>query len=76
MGSGIDGLDITKRILADAADFLSDNGVLVCEVGNSMVHLIEQFPTVPFNWLTFKNGGLGVFSLTREQLIAHRHLFS
>lgn len=76
LGSGIDGLDITKRILADAADFLSDNGVLVCEVGNSMVHLIEQFPTVPFNWLTFKNGGLGVFSLTREQLIAHRHLFS
>lgn len=76
LGSGSDGLDITKRILAQAADYLSDNGVLVCEVGNSMVHLIEQFPTVPFNWLEFKNGGLGVFSLTRDQLVAHRHLFS
>ncbi|MDH2925400.1 [LSU ribosomal protein L3P]-glutamine N5-methyltransferase [Nicoletella semolina] len=75
LGSGIDGLEITKRILVQAADFLSDNGVLVCEVGNSMVHLMEQFPAVPFNWLTFKNGGLGVFSLTREQLVAHRHLF-
>ncbi|MDP0404217.1 50S ribosomal protein L3 N(5)-glutamine methyltransferase [Glaesserella parasuis] len=75
LGSGVDGLDITKRILAQAADFLSDNGVLVCEVGNSMVHLIEQFPSVPFHWLEFKNGGLGVFSLTREQLVANRHLF-
>lgn len=75
LGSGEDGLDITKRILTTAADYLSDNGVLVCEVGNSMVHLIEQFPTVPFNWLEFKHGGLGVFSLTREQLVANRHLF-
>lgn len=76
LGSGSDGLDITKRILAQAADYLNDNGVLVCEVGNSMVHLIEQFPNVPFNWLEFKNGGLGVFSLTREQLLANRHLFN
>ena len=75
LGSGADGLDITKRILAQAADYLTDNGVLVCEVGNSMVHLIEQFPTVPFNWIEFKNGGLGVFSLTRAQLVEYRHLF-
>lgn len=75
LGSGIDGLDITKQILAQAADFLSENGVLVCEVGNSMVHLIEQFPNVPFNWLEFKNGGLGVFSLTREQLITYQVQF-
>lgn len=75
LGSGVDGLDITKRILAQAADYLSDNGVLVCEVGNSMVHLIEQFPQVPFNWIEFKRGGLGVFSLTREQLLAHQALF-
>lgn len=75
LGSGADGLDITKRILAQAADYLTDNGVLVCEVGNSMVHLIEQFPTVPFNWIEFKNGGLGVFSLTRAQLLECCHLF-
>lgn len=75
LGSGTDGLDITKRILAQAADYLTDDGVLVCEVGNSMVHLIEQFPTVPFNWIEFKNGGLGVFSLTRAQLVEYRHLF-
>ncbi|QIW15710.1 ribosomal protein L3 N(5)-glutamine methyltransferase [Pasteurellaceae bacterium RH1A] len=76
LGSGHDGLEITKRILATASAYLSDNGVLVCEVGNSMVHLMEQFPSVPFNWIEFKNGGLGVFSLTREQLAAHQHLFA
>ncbi|WGE32410.1 50S ribosomal protein L3 N(5)-glutamine methyltransferase [Actinobacillus genomosp. 2] len=75
LGSGIDGLDITKRILAEAPNYLIDNGVLVCEVGNSMVHLIEQFPSVPFHWLEFKNGGLGVFTLTREELVKHHHLF-
>lgn len=75
LGSGIDGLNITKQILRQAADFLTDNGVLVCEVGNSMIHLIEQYPSVPFHWIELKNGGLGVFSLTREDLLKHKHLF-
>ncbi|WP_150539491.1 50S ribosomal protein L3 N(5)-glutamine methyltransferase [Actinobacillus vicugnae] len=75
LGSGVDGLDITKRILAEAPNYLAENGVLVCEVGNSMVHLIEQFPTVPFHWIEFKNGGLGVFTLTREELVKHHQLF-
>ena len=75
LGSGADGLDITKRILAEAPNYLADNGVLVCEVGNSMVHLIEQFPSVPFHWVELKNGGLGVFALTREELVKHHQLF-
>lgn len=76
LGSGYDGLDITKQILAHAADYLNDNGVLVCEVGNSMVHLIEQYPEVPFNWVELKNGGLGVFALTKAQLEEYRELFN
>lgn len=76
LGSGYDGLDITKQILARAADYLNDNGVLVCEVGNSMVHLIEQYPEVPFNWVELKNGGLGVFALTKAQLEEYRELFN
>ena len=75
LGSGADGLDITKRILTEAPNYLADNGVLVCEVGNSMVHLIEQFPSVPFHWVELKNGGLGVFALTREELVKHHQLF-
>lgn len=75
LGSGYDGLDITKQILANAADYLNDDGVLVCEVGNSMVHLMEQYPEVPFNWVKLKNGGLGVFTLTKAQLEEYRDLF-
>jgi ribosomal protein L3 glutamine methyltransferase len=43
LASGSDGLKLTRRILACAPDYLTDDGVLICEVGNSMVHLIEQY---------------------------------
>ncbi|WP_282110478.1 50S ribosomal protein L3 N(5)-glutamine methyltransferase [Shewanella algicola] len=76
LASGRDGLDLTKRILANAVDYLTENGVLVIEVGNSMVHLIEQFPDVPFTWVDFEFGGDGVFVLTRDQLVENESLFS
>ena len=73
--AGFDGLDIVKRILSDAIHYLSPQGILVCEVGNSWVSLQEQYPQVPFNWLEFERGGLGVFSITREELIQYQHCF-
>ncbi|WP_394204079.1 50S ribosomal protein L3 N(5)-glutamine methyltransferase [Shewanella waksmanii] len=76
LASGRDGLDLTKRILANAADYLTEDGLLVVEVGNSMVHLIEQFPDVPFTWVSFENGGDGVFVLTRDQLVENESLFA
>ncbi|WP_413723342.1 50S ribosomal protein L3 N(5)-glutamine methyltransferase [Sodalis sp. RH24] len=76
LAAGRDGLKLVRRILACAPQYLNDDGVLICEVGNSMVHLIEQFPDVPFNWLTFDHGGEGVFSLTREQLVACSDYFT
>ncbi|WP_025822134.1 50S ribosomal protein L3 N(5)-glutamine methyltransferase [Shewanella marina] len=76
LGSGRDGLDLTKRILANAADYLTEDGVLVVEVGNSMVHLMAQYPDVPFTWVSFENGGDGVFVLTRDQLLENESLFA
>ncbi|MGL5485434.1 MAG: 50S ribosomal protein L3 N(5)-glutamine methyltransferase, partial [Shewanella sp.] len=76
LASGRDGLDLTKRILANAAQYLTPTGILVVEVGNSMVHLMEQFPEVPFTWVNFEHGGDGVFVLTRDQLIEHQSLFA
>ncbi|WP_334323490.1 50S ribosomal protein L3 N(5)-glutamine methyltransferase [Gilliamella apicola] len=73
--AGFDGLDIVKRILSNAINYLSPQGILVCEVGNSWVSLQEQYPQVPFNWLEFERGGLGVFSITREELIQYHHCF-
>jgi len=76
LGSGFDGLDITRRILSEAATHLNDNGVLICEVGNSQVHLTAAFPNVPFQWLTFERGGHGVFRITKAQLQQHQQEFS
>ena len=75
LGSGMDGLDITKQILKLAPNYLTENGLLVCEVGNSMVSLIEQYPEVPFEWVELKNGGLGVFALRYKELVKYHHLF-
>ena len=75
LGSGDDGLDITRQILANACDYLNPEGVLVVEVGNSWIHLEAQFPQVPFTWVEFEHGGDGVFVFTREQLAAHQHHF-
>ncbi|WKS82101.1 50S ribosomal protein L3 N(5)-glutamine methyltransferase [Edwardsiella tarda] len=70
LAAGSDGLKLVRRILACAPDYLSDDGVLICEVGNSMVHLMAQYPDIPFVWLEFDNGGDGVFMLTRQKLLA------
>lgn len=75
LGSGEDGLDITRVILREAAQHLNEGGVLIVEVGNSMVHLQSEFPHVPFNWIEFDNGGLGVFSLTKDELITYQDSF-
>ena len=71
LASGDDGLDCTKVILAQAADHLTDQGILVVEVGASAPALMEQYPDVPFLWLEFERGGDGVFLLTAEQLREH-----
>lgn len=76
LASGHDGLALTRQILRDAAAHLTDNGILVCEVGNSMVELQYRYPDVPFRWLEFKAGGLGVFALTKQELLEHQHRFA
>ena len=69
LGCGEDGLDIVRVILAQSAMHLNDNGILVCEVGNSQLHVEALYPEVPFEWLTFERGGHGVFLLTKSQLL-------
>jgi len=68
LGSGTDGLDLTRRILSAAGGFLHHNGLLIVEVGNSWKTLEQAYPDVPFTWVEFEHGGEGVFTLTAQEL--------
>lgn len=68
LGSGDDGLDITRCILREAADYLTEEGILVVEVGNSGIALEQVYSEVPFTWVEFEQGGHGVFVFTRAEL--------
>ena len=69
--SGTDGLDLCVRMLDEAAAHLSDDGMLIVEVGESERALTELLPEVPFVWIEFKVGAMGVFVLDRRDLLEH-----
>ena len=73
--AGQDGLDLVRKMLAQAADFLTEDGLIVIEVGNSEWAMKQNFNTVDFHWLTFQKGGSGIFALTAEQCRKYRDLF-
>jgi len=69
--SGEDGLDLCLRMLDEAAEHLTDEGLLIVEVGESEHALAALLPEVPFIWIEFKVGAMGVFALERRDLIEH-----
>ena len=76
LAAGQDGLDLVRKMLAQAADYLTQDGLIVIEVGNSEWAMKQNFNTVDFHWLQFQKGGSGIFALTAEQCRQYRDLFA
>jgi ribosomal protein L3 glutamine methyltransferase len=69
LGSGDDGLDATRVILEQAADHLTDNGILIVEIGHNREVLEAAYPDLPFTWLDVTAGDQYVFMLHRNDLL-------
>lgn len=69
--AGDDGLDLALRILCDAPLHLTDDGLLVCEVGEAEQALAQLLPELPLAWVEFKVGQMGVFVAERHDLVTH-----
>lgn len=70
LGSGEDGLDLTRVILREAKKHLNPDGLLVVEIGHNREALEAAFPFLPFTWLETSGGDQYVFLLRAEELPA------
>jgi ribosomal protein L3 glutamine methyltransferase len=69
LGSGNDGLDATRTILKHATQHLTNNGILVVEIGHNRDALEAAYPRLPFTWLDVAAGDQFVFMLHRNDLM-------
>jgi len=69
--AGDDGLDLVLKILRDAPLHLTEDGLLICEVGDSEQHLIKLLPELPMFWVEFQVGQMGIFVVERHDLVKH-----
>ena len=67
LGSGHDGLDAARLILAQAQQHLTPNGILVVEIGHNRDAVEAAYPELPFTWLEVGEGD--VFMLHRNDLL-------
>lgn len=70
LGSGKDGLDLSRRILTEAQTYLDEHGMLFLEVGNSWLALDELLGEQALSWVSFESGGHGVLAAGAGELSA------
>ena len=68
LAAGSDGLALVDRILEAAPDYLSAQGVLFVEVGNSQAAMERKYEFLPMTWIDFELGGAGVCCIRADDL--------
>lgn len=69
-GGGEAGMAIVARILVEAAEHLTENGGLICEIGTGRAAVEAMFPELGFVWLETSASQSEVFWISREGLSA------
>ncbi|MDD5297060.1 MAG: 50S ribosomal protein L3 N(5)-glutamine methyltransferase [Rhodocyclaceae bacterium] len=68
LGSGEDGLDVVRTILAQAHKHLKPDGILAVEVGHNRDIVESAFPDLAFTWLDTEHAEGKIFLLREDQL--------
>jgi ribosomal protein L3 glutamine methyltransferase len=69
LAGGADGMDLIRQLLRDAPSRMSDDAVLVLEIGNEREHFERAFPRLEAFWLDTSSGHDQVLLLTRPALL-------
>jgi len=70
LAGGDDGMDFVRQLLADTPARMSENAVLVLEIGNERPYFEAAFPQLPVFWLETSAGEDQVLLVTRQALAA------
>jgi ribosomal protein L3 glutamine methyltransferase len=65
LAGGADGMDFVRALLRGAATHMTDDAVLVVEIGHERAHFERAFPALETAWLTTSAGDDQVLLLTR-----------
>ena len=69
LAGGTDGMDFIRTLLRQAPACMSEDAVLVLEIGNERAHFEAAFPQLPVFWLDTSAGSDQVLLLTRTALL-------
>ena len=69
LAGGRDGMDFVRQLFKDAPSRMSQDAVLVLEIGNEVEHFIAAFPELEVAWLDTSAGDDQVLLVTRESLL-------
>ncbi len=70
LAAGADGLDVVRRVLAEARQHLNPGGLLAVEIGHNQDLVAAAFPDLPLVWLDTEHAEGKVFIVTHDDLSA------